>query len=435
MIDPGTVLSVLELVGVVVKRLVEAGQTIHDAPESLAQVIKEAERLRALLDRLLIFQRALPPEQQEILDRQVSSADCIDLLKRLDDLTSGKRSDTKDGDAREEKMKFAHRWWWLRKKDVVEDLVRKLENEIENVSKRLVNEYLFQNHQQLSQSSEQVSKILELVMSMALKLNSDDPKTARFDDNGIYSPYKAEGIAWYGQFRCKPGQDCTMPYFRDRRLLADLTWAGNWKKVMKLLKHAREDYKQNWINCTPLYHATEADRVTSGFRPLHQAAWHGDKSAVEDLLKEGAWRLVRTVRDTKDSSEYSTPLDIAREHGWKDLYDKLSPVIRRPVNHKALQALQLQLHNLIRDTFGTHPEAHLDCFLLPELEILTEFDRSRIWFPLNPELLDTRDGLAVHTVLERNELVVVMRWGRTVRKSYRVSMSGVQEIQQAVVLH
>ncbi|ETI21721.1 hypothetical protein G647_08068 [Cladophialophora carrionii CBS 160.54] len=145
--------------------------------------------------------------------------------------------------------------------------------------------------------------------------------------------------------------------------------------------------------------------------------------------------LVRTVRDTKDSSEYSTPLDIAREHGWKDLYGKLSPVIRRPVNHKALQALQLHLHNLIRDTFGTHPEAHLACFLLPELEILTEFDRSRIWFPLNPELLDTRDGLAVHIVLERNELVVVMRWGRTVRKSYRISMSGVQEIQQAVVLH
>jgi hypothetical protein len=89
---------------------------------------------------------------------------------------------------------------------------------------------------------------------------------------------------------------------------------------------------------------------------------------------------------------------------------------------------------LIKDTFGSHPDAHLDCFLLPELEILTEFERSRIWFPLNPELLDTRDGLAVHIILERNELVVVMRGGRTVRKNYRISKSGVQEIQQAVVL-
>jgi hypothetical protein len=116
----------------------------------------------------------------------------------------------------------------------------------------LYSEYLFQHNQQLSQSSAQVSKILELVMSMALKMNSEDPKTTRFDDNGIYSPYKADAIAWYGQFRCKPGQDCTMPYFRDRRLLADLTWAGHWSKAMKLLKRAREDYKQNWINCTSL---------------------------------------------------------------------------------------------------------------------------------------------------------------------------------------
>jgi phage shock protein A len=138
MIDPGTVISVLDLVKVVVQRLVEASRTMHDAPQSLAEVINEAARLEALLDRLLIFQRALPPEQQDILDRQVSSAGCLKLLKDLDDLTSGRMSGGKDGDGTEEKMKLAQRWWWLRKKDVVEDLVKKLEDELENLSKRLV---------------------------------------------------------------------------------------------------------------------------------------------------------------------------------------------------------------------------------------------------------------------------------------------------------
>jgi hypothetical protein len=105
------------------------------------------------------------------------------------------------------------------------------------------------------------------------------------------------------------------------------------------------------------------------------------------------------------------------------------------VSHKVLQTLQSHLDSLIKENYESHPDVHLDCFLLPELEILTEFDRSRLWFPLNPELLDTRDGLAVHIILERNELVVVMRWGRTVKKHYRISISGVQEIEQAVVLH
>lgn len=109
-------------------------------------------------------------------------------------------------------------------------------------------------------------------------------------------------------------------------------------------------------------------------------------------------------------------------------------MIRRPISHRVLQALQNLLHDLIRRTYGNNPEAHLECFVLPELEILTEFDRSRLWFPLNPELRDTREGLAVHIILDKNELVAVMRWGRRERRSYRISVSGVREIHQAVIL-
>lgn len=89
-------------------------------------------------------------------------------------------------------------------------------------------------------------------MSITLKLNAQSPKAHALDDNGVFSTYKAEGIAWYGQFRCKPGQDFSMPYFRDRQTLADASWAGDWDKLKRVLDHAEETYKQNWINCTSI---------------------------------------------------------------------------------------------------------------------------------------------------------------------------------------
>jgi hypothetical protein len=155
---------------------------------------------------------------------------------------------------------------------------------------------------------------------------------------------------------------------------------------------------------------------------------------VRKLLHEGAWRLSRTCIGTGSSKIYSTPLQVAQDHEWEHLYELLNPVIRRPVSYKILQILQDRLHDLIKQTYAEDTEAHLECFLLPELEILTEFDRSRLWFPLEPELPDTRYGRAVHIILEGSELVVVMRWVRSRRKNYRVTVDGVQEIEQAIVL-
>jgi hypothetical protein len=105
-----------------------------------------------------------------------------------------------------------------------------------------------------------------------------------------------------------------------------------------------------------------------------------------------------------------------------------------------LWKLQERLHELIRSTFGSdNPEAddvHLECFNLPPLDVLTEFESSRLWFPLQPELRDTREGAAVHVFLQRNELVAVMRWGRgdADRRTYRISTKGVQAIEQAMIL-
>jgi len=87
-------------------------------------------------------------------------------------------------------------------------------------------------------------------------------------------------------------------YYRDyvqrRDALADAARGADWDTVLHLLTKDR-----NWIN---------AQRIgsTSGYAPLHQAAWHGaDRDVVQQLLDAGAWRtcapLTAHVRSTSPS--------------------------------------------------------------------------------------------------------------------------------------
>ncbi|KAF4333350.1 ankyrin repeat [Fusarium beomiforme] len=249
----------------------------------------------------------------------------------------------------------------------------------------------------------------------------------RFDGNG---PSSGQDITWYGQFVCKPGQSKKLAYFYDRHLLADAVYYGKWEEVKALLDHSRWKYHQDWVNCWRILPSTETGRTTSGFTPLHQAAWWGNERVVQELLQMGAWRLARTLRNTSDSEGHSRPLDIARGREWEHLYEFLDPEIKRPVDPKVLQALQDRLHSLIRQTFGDNRQAHLECFILPELEVLTEFEDSGMWFPLNPELPDSRQELAVHISLEHDELIVIIQLGRNERRNYRISSTGVTQLTQ-----
>jgi hypothetical protein len=92
-----------------------------------------------------------------------------------------------------------------------------------------------------------IDEKLELLM-----LKSYVEQVPQFDSNGIYSPFKTDAVAWYGQFRCKPGQDLTMPYFRDRYALANAAFAGRWDEVIRTLDRAEKVYRQRWINCTTI---------------------------------------------------------------------------------------------------------------------------------------------------------------------------------------
>lgn len=92
--------------------------------------------------------------------------------------------------------------------------------------------------------------------------------------------------------------------------VADAARAGRWDAVLAALDAGDPDVHPNvW-------------RIggTSGFTPLHQAAWHGAPGeVVTELVRRGAWRTLRTA-DGRDAAQ------IARERG----HDELVPVLRAP---------------------------------------------------------------------------------------------------------
>ncbi|KAJ2902883.1 hypothetical protein MKZ38_010694 [Zalerion maritima] len=423
----------------VVKDLTAIAMAVKDAPKSLAEVIDQTDKLRLQATRLQAIQQGLPKGNQEQLSMQIRTDSLDEAMKQLGDLTLKIRP----GGGAGEKMKVTEKfkWWW--KQSDVDGLALRLREETDRLWKIVTTEQLAAQFSQASGNSEQLSQIASIseqlprlleALSLRATPGTTDADGPIFDHDGVFSPYKAEAMAWYGQFRCKPGQDLSMPYYRDRYALSSAAYVGDWPSVFKLLDHAEHAYMQKWINCTSISAATEVSSITSGFTPLHQAAWHGKKQAVEVLLGRGAWRLARTARDTRSAAEGSTPLEVAHSHGWDHIYNSLSPQLRRPVRHAVLNILQWRLDGLIKETFEEESEAHLECFLLPQLEIMTEHERSRLWFPLNPELRDTRKGLAVHILLEHNEVTTIMRWGRSKKKVFRITTEGVQEIEQAVIL-
>ncbi|ORY04776.1 hypothetical protein BCR34DRAFT_572486 [Clohesyomyces aquaticus] len=249
-----------------------------------------------------------------------------------------------------------------------------------------------------------------------------------FDIHGINSTHSDE-ITWHGQFRYKRGQSKDSPYIRERDELANASYSGGWEEVIALLEIRKVDCGENWANC---WRIKETSGSPSGFTTLHQVAWYGaPQRVVQELLRLGAWKLARTLRPSKSSRTRSTPYDIARDHGHTHLYDLLCPIVRRPTDPRALQALQHNLHALIKEQF---PRDLLEGFFLPDLEVLTEFEHSDLWFPLNPESPDTRGRLGVHIILKHDELVVVMHKGAE-RKNYHISTYMVREIPEAVMRH
>ncbi len=91
---------------------------------------------------------------------------------------------------------------------------------------------------------------------------------------------------------------------------------------------------------------------TSGFAPLHQAAWHGaDVAVVDRLVRPRAWRTLSTTAD-------ETPADIARRRGHIHLDDVLRPRIRTPLLVGDMARVEGHFHALVVRRAGSaarHP--------------------------------------------------------------------------------
>jgi ankyrin repeat protein len=93
---------------------------------------------------------------------------------------------------------------------------------------------------------------------------------------------------------------------------------GDWTTVFEVLEKDSE-----WVN---------SGRIggSSGYVPLHQAAWHGaDRDVVGRLLELGAWRTLRTT-----SGETARDLALRRQHAH--LVEQVTPVVLHPASADVL---------------------------------------------------------------------------------------------------
>lgn len=140
---------------------------------------------------------------------------------------------------------------------------------------------------------------------------------------------------------------------------------------------------------------TQKDLKFYHMTPLHQAAMRGaDATVVQKLVKLGASRMLpfissiahalsNNVSGTMTTARTDpimikdgivTALEIAQANQFTALYPILSPVIRQGTPYEVLQALEKQLHNLIRDELGDAKTA-TEMIKLPQLQLLLELER------------------------------------------------------------
>jgi hypothetical protein len=191
---------------------------------------------------------------------------------------------------------------------------------------------------------------------------------------------------------------------RDR--IADAARNGHWPQLLASLD-------TGYVNCT-------RPGGTKGFAPLHQVAWHGAPVEVaQRLIGLGAWRLLRTTAG-------KTPLDVARQHGHRHLFDILQPVVRHPLDDEVLQGLQEHLTMLIRG--GRYADFVLRQQLrLPQLAPITELTVPKLWFPVPGQY----GGIEIE--LQGTELMVTnssRAGGWSLR--YRVTPSSVEFVEERI---
>ncbi|MCC9310081.1 hypothetical protein LN042_23935 [Kitasatospora sp. RB6PN24] len=142
---------------------------------------------------------------------------------------------------------------------------------------------------------------------------------------------------------------------------ADAAHHGDWPTILSLLPQPGQAGAQ--ISATTLANTRRVGDA-SGSAPLHHAARLAAPPAViEQLIAAGAWRTLRDARGER-------PVDIATRLGHHHLAALLRPAPKHPVPDVVLQAMEPQLHTLLRAR-AQQLAGHQD-LLLPQVAVLTE---------------------------------------------------------------
>ncbi|OKL58457.1 hypothetical protein UA08_06368 [Talaromyces atroroseus] len=206
----------------------------------------------------------------------------------------------------------------------------------------------------------------------------------------------------------------------------------NFKSGSEIYHDVEDAYGQSWANAPRL--GSIPDR-SSGWTPLHQAVTTGaSKEQITCLIQEfGALRLLRTAWTDPAELPYRdmTAAEIAYELGYTHLRAILAPIVYHCIPHDVLTTLQMHFRNLIRkDLYGQSGE--IASLRLPDLIVLTELKEPLMWFPLKPNPL--RRSRSYLYRLDSRDLLVksfsVSHDGNP--KLYRISRSGVLEIEDAI---
>ncbi|OXN04993.1 hypothetical protein CDV58_05629 [Aspergillus fumigatus] len=206
---------------------------------------------------------------------------------------------------------------------------------------------------------------------------------------------------------------------------------GRLASVVVFTGLGRRRFGESWCNALPLRSEDDPHRL-SLWAPLHQATYmNAPKKVVEKFIRLGAFRTLPTKK-TKGEFRYQdlTAVEIARELGYSDLWEILTPVIRHFVPARILMNLEQKFHELIHAELAGF--AHLKYLRLPQLVVLTELENPQMWFPIQPPSQHRRGFLFR---LDGRELVV-LSIGRNPPQSkqlYRVSATGWVAIHDAVV--
>ncbi|KAF9885069.1 hypothetical protein FE257_000800 [Aspergillus nanangensis] len=405
----------------IVEKTKELIETMKGAREALMELLSRSERVRLNLELFRALSRQLVDLHGKAMAVAFNGAaysqtgnEVLTLVHKVAD--SSKHSDLW--------MKIN----WVYYKGDAEALVKKLEAREQDLG--FVLTFIAAQSSVVTENE---------ILAMKARAETGARVTSAFDDteeslhptagdssqsHGKESKCRQQAI-WLG-YLAREHTDPT--YLKERQKLSEAAKWGRWDQVSSSLKTGSTQFHENWCNATKIGTAGKT-RDLSLWTPLHQAAYtHAPRKVIEDLIQRGAYRTVPA--NTRGEFRHSdmTPVDIARDLGYRDICDILTPVIRHYIAPRTLTKLENHFHDLLRHELKGC--SLLNDLRLPQLVALTELEYPEMWFPIRCLKrgflfrLDDRD-------------VVVLSTGRPKdprRQLFRVTTTKWTRIHDAIVL-